>query len=597
MYCYHGGTNLNSIIVSNTVAGAADNYRTEGGGVFAYCCTTPLPGGTGNLAADPQFVDVAGANYHLQPTSPCINAGLNQPWMTGATDLDGNPRIADGTVDMGPYEFITIPVMYVSVTGANVWPYASWANGATNLQAGVNAVGLGGTVWVNDGVYAVGGGDNGSPATSNRLCITKGVTVQSLNGPSTTFIQGAPDPVTGGLGTNATRCVYMTAGLLSGFTLTNGYTRADSDWNVQQGGGGALVAGGVISNCVVTACVASHFGGGLDLFGGDAWNCVVCGNTAYEGGGLKVEGDQACNCLVYNNQASDSGGGVYFYQRGALQNCTVANNVATNQGGGVYRHQGGTNLNSIIVSNRAAGAANNYTTDGGGVFASCCTTPLPSGNGNFTYDPQFVNVLTLNYRLDPTSPCIDAGTSQSWMSGAVDLDGYPRVLGSFVDLGAYEFVLLRDETNTPVHYAWANSPAEAYPYTNWVTAAHTIQDAINAAVSGDTVLVTNGTYSVGGAVTPGATLTNRVCITSAITVKSVNGPANTFILGAGPNDAGAVRCVYLSSGARLAGFTLTNGATLTSSSSAFDQDQEGGGVYLGGTASLSNWTGHRLFCG
>ncbi len=383
----------------------------------------------------------------------------------------------------------------------------------------------------------------------------------------------------------------MTAGLLSGFTLTNGYTRADSDWNVQQGGGGALVAGGVISNCVVTACVASHFGGGLDLFGGNAWNCTAVGNTSYDGGGLYLQyGGNAFNCLVCSNSATDVGGGARFSQLGTLVNCTVVGNAAANSGGGVYCYQGGTNLNSIIVSNRAAGAANNYTTDGGGVFAYCCTTPLPSGNGNFTNDPQFIDAGEANYRLASVSPCIDAGTNQSWMSGAVDLDGYPRVLGSGVDLGAYEFDNGRYATNTPVHYVWANSPVAAYPYTNWATAAHTIQDAINVAVSGDTVLVTNGTYGVGGAVTPGYALSNRVCITSAITVQSVNGPANTFILGAGPNGAGAVRCAYLNSGARLAGFTLTNGATLTSSNYASDEDQQGGGVYLEGYASLSNCT-------
>ena len=57
---------------------------------------------------------------------------------------------------------------------------------------------------------------------------------------------------------------------------------------------------------------------------------------------------------------------------------------------------------------------------------------------------------------------------------------------------------------------------------------------MNAAASGDTVLVTNGVYSAGATVTPGYVLTNRVCITNAITVQSVNGPTNTFIVGAGP---------------------------------------------------------------
>jgi hypothetical protein len=50
------------------------------------------------------FVDAANGNYHLQPGSPCINAGTNDS-VTVQTDLDGNPRIMDVLVDMGPYEY------------------------------------------------------------------------------------------------------------------------------------------------------------------------------------------------------------------------------------------------------------------------------------------------------------------------------------------------------------------------------------------------------------------------------------------------------------------------------------------------------------
>jgi predicted outer membrane repeat protein len=57
------------------------------------------------LALDvPYFLWVDG-DYHLLPGSPCIDAGdPNYPYDPNETDLDGNPRVISGRIDMGAYE-------------------------------------------------------------------------------------------------------------------------------------------------------------------------------------------------------------------------------------------------------------------------------------------------------------------------------------------------------------------------------------------------------------------------------------------------------------------------------------------------------------
>ena len=62
--------------------------------------------GSDNTDADPLFVNAANADYHLQAGSPCINAGDNSAIPQSVVeDVDGNPRIIDGIVDIGAYEY------------------------------------------------------------------------------------------------------------------------------------------------------------------------------------------------------------------------------------------------------------------------------------------------------------------------------------------------------------------------------------------------------------------------------------------------------------------------------------------------------------
>jgi hypothetical protein len=140
-----------------------------------------------------------------------------------------------------------------------------------------------------------------------------------------------------------------------------------------------------------------------------------------------------------------------------------------------------------------------------------------------------------------------------------------------------------------VHYVDANNSSPASPYTNWESAASSIQQAVDIAAAGDTILITNGVYDTGGRTIDGS-ISNRVTVTKAITLRSLNGPGATIIVGRQDpgmtNGAGAMRCVYLTNGAALVGFTLTNGATHALQTA---QSDYGGGVYSpGSSAVISN---------
>lgn len=94
----------NSIIWGNT-----GGSTSESSGSSTTVSYSIVQGGAtgidGNLNTDPLFTDAANGNLRLQCGSPAIDAG-NNSYIPGGitTDLDGNARIQNTTVDMGAYE-------------------------------------------------------------------------------------------------------------------------------------------------------------------------------------------------------------------------------------------------------------------------------------------------------------------------------------------------------------------------------------------------------------------------------------------------------------------------------------------------------------
>ena len=101
------------------------------------------------------------------------------------------------------------------------------------------------------------------------------------------------------------------------------------------------------------------------------------------------------------------------------------------------------------------------------------------------------------------------------------------------------------------HYVVKGNAGASSPFTNWMTAASNIQQAIDDAlcVTPDTVLVSNGVYNTGGQLV--GSYSNRVAVTKVITVMAASTNwADTVIEGApdpatGGQGPAAIRGVYL----------------------------------------------------
>lgn len=312
----------------------------------------------------------------------------------------------------------------------------SWATAKQTIQNAVDNIDNipGHMVLVTNGVYDMGGAVASGYSQTNRVCIDKAITVQSVNGPDVTIIVGAVGS-NGSNDTDSVRGVYLGNGAaLSGFTVTNGYTKAD--YGSDGSGGGIYINENCsVSNCVVSGCHAFDNGGGvynyyasltdsriigntaLENNGGGVYfygagtleRCLMDGNTGYEGGGLLVYGDDdstVSDCVIQNNSAQSSGGGVFLYMEdyeNILLNCVVSGNRAQD-GGGIYAYDddGGDCYirNCAIYGNNASSEAGAVSGDGLTVLYNCTVILNEAPTYAGVYDAELYNCIV----YDNTTP-------------------------------------------------------------------------------------------------------------------------------------------------------------------------------------------------
>lgn len=342
--------------------------------------------------------------------------------------------------------------------------------------------------------------------------------------------------------------ITLTNNTISGNSANNG------TWNF--GGGGIMCTYDLwsngrgpstittISNNIISNNSVGGSGGGINCYGSTINSIsqnIIIGNSASttDGGGIWCSNSNGYgtissidNTLISNNSANLStgnGGGIYLdgnsgSNHPTITNVTIANNNAAN-GGGVYclNTCNPTFDNCILYGNTAtmgpqiflfdepSDPAITYSDVQGGKAAI-------EANGNFytgTYTnninalPKFVAPSagsgsayngTYNWTLQGTSPCRDAG-DPSGTYPATDLAGNPRVYGSNIDMGAYEYQMSVTTSQKPVScYGGNNGTATATvvngssPYTYaWSAnaASQTTQTATGLIAGTYTVSVTD----------------------------------------------------------------------------------------------------------
>ncbi|NEO86142.1 MAG: DUF4347 domain-containing protein [Spirulina sp. SIO3F2] len=235
-------------------------------------------------------------------------------------------------------------------------------------------------------------------------------------------------------------------------TVTDSTVSGNSSGS-NQGGGIANYGAMTVTNSTVSGNSANSYGGGILSFNTvTVTNSTVSSNSANRAGGgiASVGAVTLTNSTISGNSTNNRGGGVFSLDAVTATNATIAFNSAAGNGGGIYASNAST-LNNTIVSNNSTGGTG---PDLFGTFTANFSLILnPSGatisgsNNIFRQDPLLQALAnnggsTQTHALQAGSPAINGGNN-ALVTTTTDQRGGVRIFSGTVDIGAYEFVILR----------------------------------------------------------------------------------------------------------------------------------------------------------
>jgi len=328
--------------------------------------------GEGNMCEMPLFVH-PDQDFHLRPDSPCVDQGDNSVIEPDATDLEGNPRILNGTVDMGAYE-TSVPskVIYVDDDATGADDGTSWADAFVTLQDALAVALPGDEIHVAQGRYTPDQGAGREPG--DRFASFQLINNVNVIGAYAGLHGGDPEERDTG------RYETILSGDLQGddaavtdpANLRDDPTRQDNSQMILNGsnvGASTVLDGFAISGGNALGVSDEAYGGGLynaRSSGPSLRNCTFRANAAYSGGAIYRVNPEAtvANCRFVWNHAWSYGGAVVSFGDATFINCFFAGNQGRD-GGAVHSDECSPVFrNCAFIGNRAncGGALHNEDT-------------------------------------------------------------------------------------------------------------------------------------------------------------------------------------------------------------------------------------------